>query len=56
MKIIKQGRNLEKSRQRKKVCSYCGCEFVFEYKDIHWDRNETYVICPNSTCEKFIAV
>lgn len=54
MKVIKKGRLPIK--EKRCVCSKCGCEFIYNKQDIRWDHREHdyYVICP--TCTKFISV
>lgn len=44
MKIIKKGKHKEKSTKIK--CSNCKSILSFEYKDLHYDSDGDYLICP----------
>ncbi len=45
MQVIKNGKFAEKQET---LCSFCGCEFVFECEDMRWseDGNSASVLCP----------
>jgi uncharacterized Zn-finger protein len=52
MKIIKQGKL--PTTEKKKSCSYCKTKFVYDIKDVSFDRDGSYVVCPN--CNKFLNI
>ncbi len=54
MRIIKLSNKLPKEKKEK--CRSCGTEFAYTGADLKYDRNESYVICPNPECKKFISV
>lgn len=56
LEIIKEGKNLNESEKKITVCPRCGCEFSYHPEDCLLDRNDLYVICPNSTCNQYIGV
>lgn len=56
LEIIKEGKNLKESEKKITICPRCACEFSYHPEDCLSDRNDIYVICPNSTCNQYISV
>lgn len=53
MKILKPGRTFSPAWQM--TCNHCGCEFAFNESDIDSDREGSHIICPNTSCGRFLA-